>query len=84
MPACIRYRRRKAARCPSSCAKPQRPHTSYLGVSRAVLRSRKSAHGCQGGHGCEIHVPRAFPHAAVATLGFEDVAASGLAPAHCM
>ena len=23
-----------------------------------------SAHGCQGGRGCEIHVPRAFPHAA--------------------
>ena len=28
MPACIRYRRGKAARCASSCAKLQRPHTS--------------------------------------------------------
>jgi hypothetical protein len=35
MPACIRYRRGKAARCASSCAKPQRPHTSS---SRSAAR----------------------------------------------
>ena len=35
MPACIRYRGGKAARCASSCAKPQRPHTSS---SRNVRR----------------------------------------------
>ena len=64
MPACIRYRRGKAARCASSCAKPQVPIRLHLGASRAVVRSRISAHGCQGGRGCEIHVPRAFPHAA--------------------
>ena len=31
--------------------------------ARSAVRaaSRISAHGCQGGHGCEIHVPRAFP-----------------------
>src|SRR5215469_4102053 len=34
-PACIRYRRGKAARCASSCAKPQPPHTSS---SRSVTR----------------------------------------------
>jgi Phage integrase family len=40
------------------------PIRLHLGASRAVVRSRVSAHGCQGGRGCEIHVPRAFPHAA--------------------
>ena len=40
------------------------PIRLHLGASRAVVRSRISAHGCQGGRGCEIHVPRAFPHAA--------------------
>jgi integrase len=52
----------KAARCASSCAKL--PIRLHLGASRAVVRSRISAHGCQGGRGYEIHVPRAFPHAA--------------------
>ena len=40
------------------------PIRLHLGAPRAVVRSRISAHGCQGGRGCEIHVPRAFPHAA--------------------
>ena len=35
MPACIRYRRGKGARCASSCAKPHRPHTSS---SRSAAR----------------------------------------------
>src|SRR6516225_1506824 len=35
MPACIRYQRGKAARCASSCGKPQRPHTSS---SRSAAR----------------------------------------------
>jgi len=43
---------------------PNGPIRLYLGASRAVVRSRISAHGCQGGRGCEIRVPRAFPHAA--------------------
>ena len=42
----------------------QVPIRLHLGASRAVVRSWISAHGCQGGRGCEIHVPRAFPHAA--------------------
>ena len=36
----------------------------FISERRAPLsRSRISAHGCQGGRGCEIHVPRAFAHA---------------------
>ena len=36
----------------------------HLGTSRTAFRSRISAHGCQGGRGREIHLPRSFPHAA--------------------
>ena len=34
------------------------PIRFHLGASRAVVRSRISAHGCQGGRGCEIHGTR--------------------------
>ena len=64
MPACIRYRRGKAVRCAAPARSPNVPIRLHLGAPRAVVRSRISAHGCQGGRGCEIHVPRAFPHAA--------------------
>jgi site-specific recombinase XerC len=40
------------------------PIRLHLGAWRAVVGSWISAHGCQGGGGGEIHVPRAFPHAA--------------------
>jgi hypothetical protein len=36
----------------------------HLGTSRTSFRSRISAHGGQGGRGCEIQLPRSFPHAA--------------------
>src|SRR5262249_51392176 len=36
----------------------------YVFISARAVRSRISAHGCQGGRVCEIHLPRAFPHAA--------------------
>jgi hypothetical protein len=39
------------------------PLRLHLGTSRSSFRSRISAHGGQGGRGCEIH-PRSFPHAA--------------------
>jgi hypothetical protein len=44
------------------------PIRLHLGAPRAVVRSRISAHGCQGGRGCEIHVPRAFPPASRRSL----------------
>jgi hypothetical protein len=40
------------------------PIRLHLGASRTVIRGRISALGCQGGRGSEIHVPRAFAHAA--------------------
>jgi integrase len=43
---------------------PSLPIRLHLGAWRTVVRSRISAHGGQGGRGGEIHVPRAFPHAA--------------------
>jgi integrase len=43
---------------------PTSPYRLHLGAWSAVVRSRISAHGCQGWRGCEIHVPRAFPHVA--------------------
>jgi integrase len=52
----------RAAQAPARS--PDVPIRLHLGAWRAVVRSRISAHGCQGGRGCEIHVPRAFPHAA--------------------
>jgi hypothetical protein len=36
----------------------------HIGTSRTSFRSRISAHGGQGGRGCEIHLSRSFPHAA--------------------
>jgi hypothetical protein len=46
----------RAAQAPArSTTVPIRLH---FGASRAVVRSRISAHGCQGGRGCEIHNSR--------------------------
>jgi hypothetical protein len=52
----------RAAQAPARSANV--PIRLHLGAPRSVVRSRISAHGCQGRRGGEIHVPRAFPHAA--------------------
>jgi integrase len=52
----------RAAQAPARS--PTVPIRLHLGAWCAVVRSGISAHGCQGGRGREIHLPRALPHAA--------------------
>ena len=43
---------------------PTSPLRLHLGTSRSSFPRRISAHGGQGGRGCEIHLSRSYPHAA--------------------